>query len=46
MLLNAQLDNDKAGLTYQVENLKDIIVDLRESLLSMQVRSDFHFGRL
>ncbi|CAG0915511.1 unnamed protein product [Notodromas monacha] len=36
MILNAQMDNEKSGLTYQVENLKDIIVELQESLLSLQ----------
>lgn len=32
MVQNAQLDNEKAALTYQVELLKDKIEDLEESL--------------
>lgn len=36
MVQNAQLDNEKSALTYQVELLKDKIEDLEESLSLLQ----------
>lgn len=36
MVQNAQLDNEKASLTYQVELLKDKIEDLEETLSQLQ----------
>lgn len=39
MILNAQLDNDKAALGYQLELLKDRIEELHEEYAQLQVRS-------
>jgi predicted nuclease with TOPRIM domain len=36
MIQNAQLDNEKSSLTYQVELLKDKIEDLEETLSLLQ----------
>lgn len=38
MILNAQLDNDKAALGYQLELLKDRIEELQEEYAQLQVR--------
>lgn len=38
MILNAQLDNDKAALGYQRELLKDRIEEQREEMAQLQVR--------
>lgn len=37
MILNAQLDNDKAALAYQLELLKDRIEELHEEYSQLQV---------
>lgn len=37
MILNAQLDNDKASLGYQLELLKDRIDELQEEYAQLQV---------
>lgn len=37
MILNAQLDNDKAALGYQLELLKDRIEELHEEYAQLQV---------
>lgn len=37
MILNAQLDNDKAALGYQLELLKDRIEELQEEYAQLQV---------
>jgi predicted nuclease with TOPRIM domain len=37
MILNAQLDNDKAALGYQLELLKDRIEELQEEHAQLQV---------
>lgn len=39
MILNAQLDNDKAALGYQLELLKDRIEELHEEYAQLQVIS-------
>ena len=37
MINNAQLDNDKCQLTYQVEQLKDVRADITEQLTQLKV---------
>lgn len=37
MILNAQLDNDKAAQHYQLELLKDRILELQEEFAQLQV---------
>lgn len=39
MILNAQLDNDKAALGYQLELLKDRIEELQEEYAQLSVRT-------
>lgn len=36
MVSNAQLDNDKANLIYQVDTLKDIIEEMEEQMAEMK----------
>lgn len=40
MILNAQLDNDKAALAYQLELLKDRIEELHEEYSQLQVTAE------
>lgn len=37
MILNAQLDNDKASFSYQLELLKDKLEDFQEQYTQLQV---------
>lgn len=36
MVSNAQLDNDKANLIYQVDTLKDVIEEMEEQMSEMR----------
>lgn len=36
MVSNAQLDNDKANLIYQVDTLKDVIEEMEEQMAEMR----------
>lgn len=36
MVSNAQLDNDKANLIYQVDTLKDVIEEMEEQMSEMK----------
>lgn len=36
MVSNAQLDNDKANLIYQVDTLKDVIEEMEEQMAEMK----------
>jgi len=38
MILNAQLDNDKASFSYQLELLKDKLEELQEQYTQLQVK--------
>lgn len=42
MILNAQLDNDKASFSYQLELLKDKLEDLQEQYTQLQVCCRFY----
>lgn len=46
MILNAQLDNDKAALAYQLELLKDRIEELHEEYSQLQVTAELPRSRL
>ena len=36
MVSNAQLDNDKANLIYQVDTLKDVVEEMEEQMAEMK----------
>ena len=40
MVSNAQLDNDKANLIYQVDTLKDVIEEMEEQMAEMRREVD------
>ena len=46
MISNAQLDNEKSQLTYQVELLKDVKADITEQLTQLRVSKAFSCNQL